>query len=167
MREQREYVVPDGCAARLAGAARTYRLRRPSFVVPVVAEVIVGMVALVIGPIWLGVVFLVLAVLLPLALFGQARALAAALGAAAFRPGTVLGASWDVREFAITAGDDQALHGYEEVRDFAEIDGVAVLRLHGDRLLLLLPLEVVPDAGRARLRGAEPPSGDPSGDPSE
>jgi hypothetical protein len=145
-------VVGDTTASRLGWASTRYRLTRPAFFVPVLAELVLAAMFLAAGhPVGAGLLAAV-AVIGPLGLVAQTPSLIGSMQRRGYRPGMRLTVEWDEDTFTVSSGDASGTHHYASVAGAREVQGAVVLRLRGARVQLLLPADVVPPEARPRLR---------------
>ena len=151
-----EYLVDEGCAHRMARGLAQSRIVTPAFLAILALEIAVGIGLIVVRSLAVGVFFLVVAALFPLAILAQTGRLTRALAARGFRPGTTLQVDWLADRFVVTTGTAQATHHYAAVRSVVTRGGAVLIRMRGMRLVVVLPEAVVPDEVRTRLRTSSP-----------
>jgi hypothetical protein len=153
-----EYRVDEGCAHRMARAALLSRIVTPGFLAVLAAELAVGIGLIAVRSVPVGVLFLVVAALFPLAILARTNRLARALAARGFRPGSTMQVEWGADGFVVTTPFAQATHHYRDLRSVVVRAGAVVMRIRGLRALVVLPAELVPDPVRPLL-GRPPASG--------
>ena len=145
------YLVQDDTPGQLARAVARYRLQRPAFLVPVLVELALGGVFAAAGhPSW-AVLLVVVALLQPILLWRQTGRLAVAMQRRGYRPGTVLEVDWEPERFTVASPDSSASYPYGAVSGAQQVGSSVAMRIRGARVLLVLPVELVPPAARPRL----------------
>jgi hypothetical protein len=136
---------------QMARAAARYRMLRPAFWIPVLVELVLGGVFAAAGhPGW--AIFLVaVAVLQPVVLAVQAQSMARAMHFRGYRPGTVLAVDWEPAAFTVISAEGSARHQYEVVSGARVVGPAMAMRIRGTRVLLVLPVQLVPEDARPRL----------------
>ena len=146
-----EYRIGPDTPGRMARAVTRYRARRPAFLVPVVVELLLGVVFAAAGyPGW-GAFMAVVALAQPAVLAIQSFTLANAMEHRGYRPGSQLVTDWAPDGFEISTVSGSGRYPYDAVSGTRVYGGAVVMRIRGARVLLVLPAEVVPPAARPRL----------------
>ncbi len=149
-----EYVVDELTARAMARAVYRYRMRQPLFLAIVGLELVFAVAFAATGRYGWAVLFVLLALSLPLLGALQVSRAAGMLRARGFRPGTSIAAEWDDDGFLVMTPEAHSRHRYTEVRDARAMPEAVVIRLRSARILLVLPAALVPPEARARLAAA-------------
>jgi hypothetical protein len=146
-----EYVVEAGTAQQMAVAVFRYRLTQPAFLAILALELVFAAVFAATGRPVVALVFVLLALSMPL--FGWLRLprLSRMLQARGFRPGASVSTDWDADRFVVTSSAARSVHRYDEVVAVRQFGTVLAIKLRAARALLVLPEQLVPATVRPRL----------------
>jgi hypothetical protein len=146
-----ETAVDDSTALRLARASVRYRLTSPAIYLALLLELGIAFALWAAGRPWWGLAVAACAVTIPVALGLQTASLARTLQRRGYRPGTTMTVDWDDEAFTVTTPTGRGVYRYAAVASARRVGDVVVARIHGVRVLVVLPAEVVPDSARAHL----------------
>jgi len=143
-----EAVIAPGLAKRAAFVVQRDRFLRPVTGTLLAVELIVAVVFFVIGPIWVGVLLVLVGAVGPLAAYLTLPKLTAHLTATGFAPGTELAVDYLPDQFVLSTGGASNAMAYSEIQKLRTTRSLAVLRRRGEKVLFVLPVEAVPPGAR-------------------
>lgn len=146
-----EAVIAPGLARKAAMVVQRDRFLRPLPSGLLALEVIVAVVLLFVGPVWVGVLLLILAAIGPAVAFATVGKLTAHLAATGFAPGTALAVDYHDETFVLSTGGSSNTLRYADIQRLRTTSTLALLRRRGEKVLFLLPVEAVPAEVRGRF----------------